>query len=62
MNLNKVKYEFSGGKRGWLGDSPLVHLETKKAHKYGWEPRISITTSIRNTVRYLLSDDSRRFR
>ena len=62
MNLNKVKYEFSGGKRGWIGDSPLVHLETKKAYKYGWEPTISITTSIRNTVKYLLSDESRRFR
>ena len=42
MNLTNVEYKFSGGKRGWLGDSPLVHLNTKKAYKYGWEPKISI--------------------
>ena len=42
MNLNNVEYQFSGGERGWLGDSPLVHLNTQKANKYGWEPEISI--------------------
>ncbi len=62
MALTKVKYEFEGGERGWLGDSPLVHLDTKKANSYGWEPKISIEESIRNTVRYLLSSDSTRFR
>ena len=30
MNLKNVKYYFAGGKRGWLGDSPLVHLDTTK--------------------------------
>ena len=62
MDLNKVKYEFAGGERGGLGDSPLVHLDTKKANSYGWEPKISIEDSIRNTVKYLLSSDSTRFR
>jgi len=62
MNLTGVEYQFSGGKRGWIGDSPLVHLNTKKAYKYGWVPKIPIEKSIRETVRYLLSEDSRRFR
>ena len=62
MNLNSVEYEYSVGERGWLGDSPLVHLDTKKANSYGWKPKITIENSIRNTVRYLLSKDSRRFR
>ena len=62
MNLNSVEYEYSGGERGWLGDSPLVHLDTKKANSFGWKPKITIENSIRNTVRYLLSKDSRRFR
>ena len=30
-NLKNVNYQFTGGKRGWVGDSPLVHLDTKKA-------------------------------
>ena len=62
MNLNKVEYHFTGGERGWVGDSPLVHLDTQKANKYGWEAEISIEDSIRTTVRYLLSEDSKRFR
>ena len=62
MDLTKVKYEFAGGERGWLGDSPLVHLDTKKANAFGWKPKITIEKSIRNTVKYLLLSDSKRFR
>jgi len=62
MGLKKVKYEFSGGSRGWIGDSPLVNLDTKKAQSYGWFPKISIQQSIRDTVRYLMDNDSRRYR
>ena len=62
MDLNKVNYEFAGGERGWIGDSPQVHLDTKKATSYGWAPKITIENSIRNTVKYLLSSDSKRFR
>lgn len=62
MNLKNVKYEFTGGKRGWKGDSPLVHLDTTKAKRYDWEPSISIEEGIRNTVKYLLSDEKKRFR
>ena len=62
MNLEKVQYKFTGGKRGWIGDSPLVDLDTNKAKNYGWYPSISIEDGIRETVRYLMSDVSRRFR
>lgn len=62
MDLKNVKYEYGLGKRGWIGDSPLVHLDTKKAKSYGWEPRISIEEGIRETVRYLVSEDSMRYR
>ena len=62
MNLKNVKYKYGVGNRGWIGDSPLVHLDTKKAQSYGWEPKISIEEGIRETVRYLISKDSKRFR
>ena len=62
MSLNNVKYYFTGGKRGWLGDSPLVHLDTSKAKEFFWQPKISIEEGIRETVNYLLSQKSRRFR
>ena len=62
MDLTEVKYEFAGGERGWIGDSPLVHLDTKKANSFGWKPKTTIEESIRNTVKYLLSSDSKMLR
>ncbi len=62
MNLKGTKLEFTGGVRGWVGDSPMVRLDTNKAKNLGWSPKISIDDSIRNTVRYLLKDKANRFR
>ena len=62
MNLKNVEYIFTGGKRGWVGDSPLVNLDTKKAEKFGWHPTIKIEDGIRETVKYLLSSDNNMFR
>ena len=62
MDLINTEYVYTGGKRGWIGDSPLVHLNTKKAKEFGWQPKITIEESIRKTVRYLLKNTSRRYR
>ena len=62
MKLKNVEYEYSGGERGWIGDSPLVHLNTEKANKFGWRPEIKIEDGIRETVKYLLAKKSRRYR
>jgi len=53
MGTKDVQLEFAGGKRGWLGDSPLVHLDTSKIKSLGWTPQTSIEEGIRRTVRYL---------
>lgn len=54
LGLNNVHYIFSGGSRGWLGDSPFVHLDITKLTKLGWQPKISIEEGVRRTVNYLL--------
>ncbi len=53
LGLKDVALEFAGGKRGWLGDSPLVHLDTSKMKSMGWKPDVSIEEGLRRTVRYL---------
>ncbi|MCX6929284.1 MAG: NAD-dependent epimerase/dehydratase family protein, partial [Verrucomicrobia bacterium] len=53
---SKVPYRFTGGVRGWLGDSPLVHLDTTRMKSLGWSPQVSIQASIRRTARYLLDN------
>lgn len=62
MNLKDVKFNFTGGKRGWIGDAPFVHLDTTSAQSNGWKPSISIEESVKRTVNYLLSDPERLFR
>lgn len=53
LGLKNVKLEFTGGERGWIGDSPLVHLDTSKIRQLGWKPQTSIEEGIRRTVRFL---------
>jgi UDP-glucose 4-epimerase len=53
LGLKGVQYRITGGERGWLGDSPFVHLDTTKLKALGWQPKVSIEKGIRNTVRYL---------
>lgn len=53
MGLKDVKLHTTGGARGWLGDAPIVHLDTTKLKLLGWRPQITIDQGIRNTVRYL---------
>jgi UDP-glucose 4-epimerase len=55
LNLKGVRYVTTGGERGWLGDSPFVHLDTTKLKTLGWRPRVTIEQGIRNTVQYLQS-------
>lgn len=49
----KPRLIFSGGKRGWIGDVPLIKLSTKKIRDTGWKPKNSIKKSIIDTLKYL---------
>jgi UDP-glucose 4-epimerase len=45
--------EYTGGVRGWLGDSPLIRLDCTRIRALGWEPTLSIADGIRRTVDWL---------
>jgi UDP-glucose 4-epimerase len=42
--------EKTGGRRGWPGDSPLIHLDTSKLRALGWRPELSIREAIARTL------------
>jgi UDP-glucose 4-epimerase len=44
---------YSGGDRGWIGDSPFIFLDTRKIRALGWRPSHDIRSSIVATVQYL---------
>ena len=56
MGLKNVKYKFTGGDRGWVGDVPITVLSFDKAKKLGWSTKISLEEAVRRTVRYLLDE------
>ncbi len=52
----KPKVSFGAESKGWIGDNPLIHLDTKRIQELGWNPGYSIEESVRNTVSYMQSN------
>jgi UDP-glucose 4-epimerase len=46
----------AGGRRGWAGDSPLIHLDTTKIRSLGWRPTLTIPEAIARTLDWLDSE------
>jgi UDP-glucose 4-epimerase len=44
---------YSGGERGWIGDSPFIFLDCHKIHALGWRPTLTIQQGILRTLDYL---------
>ncbi len=42
--------------KGWIGDNPLIHLDTQKIQGLGWAPKYSIEEAVRDTVRFMESN------
>lgn len=52
LGLNPVR-TYSGGERGWIGDSPFIFLDTAKIRSIGWTPKLSIRDGVIRTLEYL---------
>jgi UDP-glucose 4-epimerase len=44
---------YTGGERGWVGDSPFILLDALKARALGWRPKLSIRQAILRTLQFL---------
>jgi UDP-glucose 4-epimerase len=40
----------TGGERGWVGDSPLIHLDCAKLRALGWRPTLTIRQAVLRTL------------
>jgi UDP-glucose 4-epimerase len=54
MRLKDVRFRYTGGKRGWPGDVPVVHLDISKIRALGWRPRCSSDKAVRTAAKRLL--------
>jgi UDP-glucose 4-epimerase len=44
------RIEHTGGRRGWVGDSPLIRLDTARIRALGWRPQLRIEQAIARTL------------
>jgi UDP-glucose 4-epimerase len=56
MGLKNVKFRYTGGRRGWLGDAPVIHMNVKKMKILGWQASHSSDEAVRIAVGRLLID------
>ena len=49
----KPKLEYTGGKKGWIGDNPFIFLDTKKIRATGWKTLLTIEQGIGRTLQWL---------
>ncbi len=47
------KRRYTGGIRGWIGDSPFIFLDTAKVRSLGWKPQLTIQQGVIRTLEYL---------
>jgi UDP-glucose 4-epimerase len=52
LGLSPVR-NYSGGTRGWIGDSPFIFLDTAKIRSLGWAPKLTIREGVIRTLQYL---------
>jgi UDP-glucose 4-epimerase len=52
LGLNPT-LNYSGGERGWIGDSPFIFLDCKKMRALGWKPTLTIEEGIIRTLSFL---------
>jgi UDP-glucose 4-epimerase len=51
------RLEYTGGERGWIGDSPFIFLDTSRIRSLGWSPKLDIRQGVVRTVEYLKANE-----
>ncbi len=51
-----VRYEFTGGPRGWKGDVPVVRINTDRIRGLGWECKLGSRDALRAAIEALLPE------
>jgi UDP-glucose 4-epimerase len=56
MDLSNVRYEFTGGARGWKADVPNYKLDTRKIRSQGWSSRRNSREAVTAAVDSMIQD------
>jgi UDP-glucose 4-epimerase len=47
---------YTGGSRGWVGDSPFIFLDASRIRSLGWRPSLGIREAVLRTLDYLVAN------
>jgi len=56
LGLERVKFKYTGGDRGWPGDVPQVRYNTDRINKLGWKARYTSDEAVLKGIREICSD------
>ena len=56
MGLSGVKFRYTGGDRGWVGDVPRMQLSVERLRSLGWQPGTGSRESVRDAARALVRE------
>ena len=56
MKLSNIKFEYTGGNCGFLGDVPIIKLSSKKIRKLGWKNSLTTKEAISKSILDMLKD------
>jgi len=58
MDLKNVRYEFTGGDRGWPGDVPRFRLDVTKLNALGWKAAHTSEEAVGESIRSILEESA----
>lgn len=50
------RFKFTGGERGWVGDTKITRLNTDALQSLGWEPKYAPEDAVRSQVKWMLQE------
>jgi UDP-glucose 4-epimerase len=56
LERGRVKFEFTGGDRGWKGDVAVVRLNTDRIRSLGWNNKRNSREALRESMMALIRD------
>jgi UDP-glucose 4-epimerase len=56
LSRQAVRFEYTGGDRGWRGDVPVVVLDTARIRGLGWSPRHDSRSALEKAIEAMLPD------
>jgi UDP-glucose 4-epimerase len=59
LGLEDVEYRFTGGKRGWKGDVPVVRFDSTKLRSRGWTNRLTSEEALADSIRSNITEAGR---